>query len=285
MDFLIFMAAPFVTCLILVGIHAYLGIHVLTRGVIFVDLALAQISALGAAVAVLLGYELDSTSAYYISLLFTFVGAAVFSLTRVRHERIPQEAIIGIAYAVAAAAVILVMDRAPHGAEHIKDLLVGSILFVTWPKVLKTAAIYSAIGLFHWLFREKFLLISFDPEQAKQKGISLKLWDFLFYASFGFVVTSSVQIAGVLLVFSFLIVPAVGGMLLSSRLNVRLALGWIIGVIVSIIGCSLSYGLNLPTGATVVCTFGMVLVASALGKQIWTAIGQKVRWGHVSENS
>jgi zinc/manganese transport system permease protein len=275
MDFLIFMSAPFVMSLVLVGIHAYLGIHVLTRGVIFVDLALAQISALGAAAAVLMGYELDSAGAYFFSLLFTFAGAAVFSMTRVRHEHIPQEAIIGIAYAVAAAAVILVMDRAPHGAEHIKDLLVGSILFVTWPTVIKTAAIYSAISLFHWFFREKFLLISLDPEKALGQGVSLRRWDFLFYASFGLVITVSVQIAGVLLVFSFLIVPAVGGVLFSNRLFVRLALGWLIGVVVSIIGCSLSYGLNLPTGATVVCTFGLALVACALGKQIRTAISRK----------
>jgi zinc/manganese transport system permease protein len=271
MDFFIFMTAPFVACLALVGIHTYLGIHVLTRGVIFIDLALAQISALGAAVAVLLGYELDSTSAYCFSLLFTFVGAAIFSLTRVHHDHIPQEAIIGIIYAVAAAAVILVMDRSPHGAEHIKSLLVGSILFVTWPYVITTAAIYSGINLFHWLFREQFLLISLDPEKARGQGLSLRLWDFLFYASFGLVITVSVQLAGVLLVFSFLIVPAVGGVLFSNRLGVRLALGWLIGVVVSIIGCSLSYGFNLPTGATVVCTFGIALVTAAIARQVAVA--------------
>lgn len=267
MDFLTLMAAPFAACLILVGIHAYLGIHVLARGVIFVDLALAQISALGATIAVLLGYELESTQAYLFSLLFTVGGAAIFSLTRVRHERISQEAVIGIAYAVAAAAVILVMDRAPHGAEHIKSLLVGSILFVTWTKVIQTAVIYGLVGLFHWFFRKYFLRISFEPETVRQEGLSLRLWDFLFYVSFGFVVTSSVQIAGVLLVFSFLIVPAVSSILFADRLPIRLALGWSIGAGVSIFGCVLSYVLNTPTGATIVCSFGIVLALLAVARR------------------
>jgi len=266
--FLMFMSAPFLACLILVGIHVYLGIHILARGVIFVDLALAQIAALGAATAILFGYELESFAAYLFSLSFTFIGALIFSLTRVRHQKIPQEAIIGITYVVAAAAIILIMDNAPHGAEHVKNLLVGSILWVGWPTVVKTALIYSGVGLFHWIFRKKFLQISFNPEQALDQGISVRWWDFLFYAIFGFVVTSSVSIAGVLLVFTFLIVPTVFAMLFADNLVPRLTIGWLFGTLVSIVGSVLSYTLDLPTGAAIVCTFGVVLLGGAIVRNL-----------------
>ena len=257
-EFLLFMSAPFAACLVLVGIHAYLGLHVLQREVIFVDLALAQMAALGSTLAFLVGYEMGSGSAYFFSLSATFLGAAVFSLTRIRQGRIPQEAIIGIVYAVSAAAGVLALDRAPHGAEHLKDLLVGSILWVGWPQVLKTGAIYAGVGLFHWIFRQRFLALSFG--KAEDQNGSVRLWDFLFYASFGFVITSSVQIAGVLLVFSFLIVPAVCAALLADGIGARLAIGWGVGFAVSAVGCSLSYLADLPTGATVVCTFGLALL-------------------------
>lgn len=268
-DFLLFMAGPFTACLVMVGIHAYLGIHVLARGVIFVDLALAQIAALGRTLAFLAGYELDSWEAYFLSLAAAFSGAAIFSLTRLRQRQIPQEAVIGITYAVAAAAGVLAIDQAPHGAEHLKDLLVGSILWVTWPQVLEISALYALIGLFHWIFRERFLALSADEAEAVRRGWSVRLWDFIFYASFGLVITSSVQIAGVLLVFSFLIVPAVCGSLFAEGLARRLGIGWGVGFAVSAIGCSLSYAADLPTGATVVCTFGLVLVLLGMMRAGW----------------
>src|SRR5437867_10413315 len=201
MEVLQFLLMPFLASLILTGIHAYLGVHVVERGVIFVDLALAQIAALGATVAILMGMDPHGGGAYWVSLAFTFLGAAVFALLRVRKARIPQEAIIGIAYAVASAAAILAMSKATSETEHLKDMLVGNILAVSGREVGRTALLYGAIGLFHFVFRRKFLLISMNPGQAESQGISIRLWDFLFYASFGFVVTSSVAIAGVLLVF------------------------------------------------------------------------------------
>ena len=258
-DFLSFMAAPFAACLVLVGIHAYLGLHILRRGVIFVDLALAQVAALGTTLGFLAGYGLHSQGAYLFSLGAVLAGAAVFSFTRLRRSEIPQEAIIGIVYVVCAAAGILALDRAPHGAEHLKALLVGQVLWVTWPEVGQSAVLYLAVGAFHWVFRDRFLTISFDEETATQRGWSLKWWDFLFYASFGFVITLSMPIAGVLLVFTFLIVPAVCAALLSNHIGARLAIGWILGFVVSALGCGLSYALDLPTGATVVCTFGLAL--------------------------
>jgi zinc/manganese transport system permease protein len=263
---LTFLAAPFVASLILTGIHAYLGVHVVERGVIFVDLSLAQIAALGATIALLLpitGGDPHSTVTYWVSLAFTFLGAFVFSSIRSRRARIPQEAIIGICYAVASAAAILAMSKATSESEHLKDMLVGNILAVSWLEVGKTAVLYGVIGAFHYVFRHKFLAISMHPAKAEAAGISIKMWDFLFYASFGFVVTSSVSIAGVLLVFCYLIVPSVAAMLYADSIGRRLAIGWTMGTVVSALGVYLSLKLDLPTGATIVCTFGLVLIIMA----------------------
>jgi zinc/manganese transport system permease protein len=260
MEVLPFLLAPFVASLILTGIHAYLGVHVVERGVIFVDLALAQIAALGAVIAIVIGMDPHAGGAYWISLGFTFLGAAIFSLARVRKAHIPQEAFIGITYAVASAAAILAMSKATGETEHLKDMLVGNILAVSWHEVGQTALLYGAIGVFHYIFRKNFLMISMDPKGAEAQGISLRFWDFLFYASFGLVVTSSVAIAGVLLVFCYLIVPSVGAMLFADRIGRRLAIGWTMGTLVSALGVYLSVVLDFPTGATIVCTFGLVLL-------------------------
>ncbi len=265
-DVLRFLAAPFVASLILTGIHAYLGVHVVERGVIFVDLSLAQIAALGSTLAILLpftGQDPHGPWVYWTGLFFTFIGAAIFSTIRVRHARIPQEAIIGIAYAVASAATILAMSQSTSESEHLKDMLVGNILAVSWEEVGKTAALYAVIGVFHYVFRRQFLAISIDHEKAQRRGMSVRFWDFLFYASFGFVVTSSVLIAGVLLVFCYLIVPSVAAMLYADRIGPRLAIGWTMGTVVSALGIYLSVKLDLPTGAAMVCTFGLVLVLMA----------------------
>ena len=261
-----FLAAPFAASLILTGIHAYLGVHVVERGVIFVDLSLAQIAALGATIAVLLplsGGDPHAPAVYWISLAFTFIGAAIFATIRSRRARIPQEAIIGICYAVASAGAILAMSKATSQAEHLSDMLVGNILAVSWHDFWKTTGLYGAVGLFHVLCRRQFLAISIDPGAAEASGLSLRRWDFLFYASFGLVVTSSVSIAGVLLVFCYLIVPSVAAMLYSDRIGPRLAIGWTMGTVVSAVGVYLSVTLDLPTGATIVCTFGLALAIMA----------------------
>ncbi len=268
-----FLAAPFAASLILTGIHAYLGVHVVERGVIFVDLSLAQIAALGATIALLMpvsGGDPHAPVVYWVSLAFTFIGAAVFSMIRVKRARIPQEAIIGICYAVASAAAILAMSKATSESEHLKDMLVGNILAVSWPEVRKTALLYGAIGLFHFIFRRQFLAISMNHDRAEQTGMSVRFWDFLFYASFGFVVTSSVSIAGVLLVFCYLIVPSVAAMLYADHVGTRLAIGWSMGTIVSALGVYLSLALDLPTGATIVCTFGLVLIIMAAVRPLFS---------------
>jgi zinc/manganese transport system permease protein len=263
---LAFLAAPFVASLILTGIHAYLGVHVVERGVVFVDLSLAQIAALGATIAILLpasGGDPHAPVVYWVSLGFTFLGALVFSVFRVRHARVPQEAIIGICYAVASGAAILAMSKATSEAEHLKEMLVGNILAVSWPEVATTALLYGAVGAFHYVFRRQFLAISLDAKGAEASGLSIGFWDFLFYASFGIVVTSSVAIAGVLLVFCYLIVPSVAAMLYAESIGRRLAIGWVMGAIVSAVGVYMSLVLDLPTGPTIVCTFGVALALMA----------------------
>ena len=267
-----FLAAPFAASLILTGIHAYLGVHVVERGVIFVDLSLAQIAALGATIAVLMpfsGGDPHGPGVYWMSLGFTFIGAAVFSLVHSHRARVPQEAIIGICYAVASAGAIVAMSHSTSQAEHLKDMLVGNILAVSWPEVYKTAALYGAVGLFHYVFRRRFLSISIDRARAAAAGTHVRLWDFLFYASFGLVVTSSVSIAGVLLVFCYLIVPSVAAMLFADRIGARLAIGWTMGTAVSILGMYFSVLFDLPTGATIVCTFGLVLVLMAAVRAVF----------------
>jgi zinc/manganese transport system permease protein len=267
-----FLAAPFAASLILTGIHAYLGVHVVERGVIFVDLSLAQIAALGATIALLLplsGGDPHAPSVYWVSLVFTFVGAAIFSLIRSRRARIPQEAIIGIVYAVSSAAAILAMSKSTSQAEHLKDMLVGNIIAVSWSEVASTAVLYGAIGLFHYVFRRQFLSISLAHDDPESTGLDVRVWDFLFYASFGFVVTSSVSIAGVLLVFCYLIVPSVAAMLYADTIGRRLAIGWTMGTVVSALGVYLSLVLDLPTGATIVVTFGAVLVLMAVVRPVF----------------
>jgi zinc/manganese transport system permease protein len=266
-----FLAAPFVASLIIAGIHAYLGVHVVERGVIFVDLSLAQIAALGSAIALLLPIDADPHGAlvYWISVGSTLVGAAIFSTIRGRRARIPQEAIIGIAYAVASAGTILAMSKATAESEHLKDMLVGNILAVSWSEVGITAALYAVIGIFHFVFRRKFLEISMNHDRAETNVRQVRLWDFLFYASFGFVVTRSVSIAGVLLVFCYLIVPSVAAILYSEHIGRRLAIGWTMGTVVSALGIYLSVKLDLPTGATMVCTFGLVLILMAVVRPLF----------------
>ena len=270
-----FLAAPFVASLVIAGIHAYLGVHVVERGVIFVDLSLAQIAAFGATIALLMPWsngDPHGNAAYWTSLAFTVIGAAIFATIRGHRARIPQEAIIGISYAVASAATILAISKSTSEGEHLKDMLVGNILAVSWTEVWQTAALYVVIGAFHFVFRRRFLAISLDPERAEAEGVSLRLWDFLFYVSFGFVVTRSVSIAGVLLVFCYLIVPSVGAMLYADTIGKRLTIGWSMGALVSALGVYLSLQLDLPTGATIVVTFGLVLIIMAAVRPLFRPV-------------
>lgn len=267
-DFISAMILPFIACLLLAGIHVYLGIHVLARKVIFVDLALAQIAALGAVYGVLLGYTtLDSPWVIKgFSLIFTVVGAGVFALTKQRREDVPQEALIGITYAAALAMTILASSHLPHGGDEVRTLLAGSILWVDLKTIISTGILYLAVGILHFVYRKQFLMISFHLENAYNQGLNVRFWDFLFYVAFGFVVTSSVSIAGVLLVFCYLVVPAVVASLLTEKLLNRLYIGWSVGALVSFIGVWYSYVEDLPSGPTIVVCFVLflVLIATAI---------------------
>jgi zinc/manganese transport system permease protein len=254
------MLPPFALCVLMVGMLSYLGIHVVKREIIFVDLALAQIAALGALVALLLGIPLHTQASYWFSMALTAIAAGVFTLTRTRESRVPQEAVIGLVYAIAAATAIILIDKAPHGAQHIKDILTGSILWVEWKTVGLVAVVYAAVGTFHFACRRQFLSISENAESARSRGLNVGLWDFLFYLTFGFVITVSVGSAGVLLVFVFLVAPAVMAVLITDRLFAQLLSGWAIGIVVTVVGLVASLVGDLSSGPLVIAAYAIALI-------------------------
>ena len=263
-DVLSFLAAPFVACLVLVGILGYFGIHVLRRQVIFVDLALAQIVALGAVVSFLFDHEPGSSGSLLFGLGAAVLGAAIFSWTRMRRGRVPQEALIGITYVVASAATILVADRLPEHSEHVKELMAGAILWVTWETVLRNFVVCAMVGALHYSFRRQFILISEDPERAYGEGLRVRWWDFLFYLSFGLVITLAVENAGVLMVFAYLVAPAIIAIATSDRWPWRIVIAWGLGVAASALGLLASYRWDLPSGPAIVCSLGGFLLLFAV---------------------
>lgn len=252
---------PFAAGVVLTGIHAYFGLHVLARGIVFVDLSLAQVAALGITIAILAGHTVDSQAAYWYALAFSFSGAVLFAVSRRYEQAIQQEVVIGIVYAVCAALGVLALDRAPQGAEHIKQILIGSILTVSAEQVEHLAVLYAAVGLVHWLLRHPLIQASFHPEQPSSARF---IWDVVFYGSFAMVVTSSVRIAGVLLVFSYLIVPAAIATLLATGIRPRLLLAWVLGVVITAAGLAASWAWDLPTGPAIVAAFGAAIALTGV---------------------
>jgi zinc/manganese transport system permease protein len=239
------------------------------REVIFVDLALAQVATLGTCVALLMGYHFDDTITFWVSLAVTFLGAAFFSWTRnTRKAAVPQEAIIGITFVVAAAAVILLLSRVAGGKEELEHLLTGDILNVTKGDILQRLLVFAALGAFYGGYHKRFVLISSDPEGAFAEGVRVRLWDFLFYAAFALVVVSFVRLGGVLLTFSYLIVPAVCGTILATDWMKRLAIGWVVAAAASLLGLWASYKLDLPTGAAIVVASGLMLAIVGVFKSV-----------------
>ena len=260
------MMVPFLACLVVSIIHVYLGLHVIARKVIFVDLALAQIAALGATYALTLGYDpnLDSLKISLFSLAFTFVGAGAFAIARMRKEKVPQEAFIGIIYAAASAAAILLLSKSATGGEELKHMLVGDVLLVSLKSVANLAILYTIIGIFHIILRKKFLSISLDPEAAEAAGINIRIWDILFYMSFGVVITKSVGIVGVLLVFSYLVVPAVIAQMWTPSIRGRLIVGWVVAILASLCGILWSFQSDYPTGPAIVVMLAFFLIISSI---------------------
>jgi zinc/manganese transport system permease protein len=255
---------PSAAALILVGTHTYLGLHVISRNVFFVDLALAQVAALGSTVAYLYGFEMADPLTYFVSLAFAIGGAWFFTVARVRENRVPQEAIIGLAFAIASAGAILLSAENPHGAEHLRDIMAGSILVVSPGEVIHAAIYYGVIAIFHWVFRKQFLLVSMDREAAVKSGMRVQLWDFLFYLSFAVVITSSVRIAGVLLVFILLVAPAVCGAMFANGIRNRLLIGWGCGICATIGGLFMSARKDWPPAPAISCVFATILVGSGV---------------------
>jgi len=252
---------PLAASLILPPLLVYLGLHVVKREVIFVDLALAQVATLGTCVALIMGYSFSDRITFWMSLGVTFLGAALFSWSRSSEKRpVPQEAIIGITFVVAAAGVILLLSRVAGGKEELEHLLTGDILNVTGAEVGQRAALFVVLAAFYAAFHKRFALISADPEAAFAEGLKVRLWDFLFYAAFALVVVSFVRVAGVLLTFAYLIVPAVCGVMLAQTWMRRLVIGWGTAATASLIGLSASFWLDLPTGAAIVAACGLLLV-------------------------
>lgn len=251
---------PLVASLLFPPLLVYLGLHVVKREVIFVDLALAQVATLGTCVALLMGHHFDDRITFWISLGVTFVGAAFFSWTRSsRKAAVPQEAIIGITFVVAAAGVILLLSRVAGGKEELEHLLTGDILNVTRGEIGQRALVFGAIAVFYAAFHRRFALISETEYGEPINGLNVRLWDFLFYASFAIIVVSFVRVAGVLLTFAYLIVPAVCGTMLSEGWAKKLWIGWIVAVAASLIGLWSSFKLDLPTGAAIVVSSGLLL--------------------------
>jgi zinc/manganese transport system permease protein len=261
------MIPPIVAALVILSIHAYLGLHVIAREVIFVDLAFAQIAALGTTVALLLGIELGSTMSLMFALGFTLIGSLIFSFTRMEDSPVPQESIIGITYVVAAAAVILLAGLTAEGAEHVRETLTGALIWVNWPTIARMAAVYAAVGAFHFIFRKQLLRVSFHSDRANR----VKMWDFLFYVSFGIVISFSVEVAGVLMVFSALVIPAVIAFLYTNRFVKALIIAWGAGSFAVVAGIGASFKWDLPTGPLLVCVFGAVLVLAGLIRPLFGA--------------
>ncbi len=254
------MIPPIVAALVILSIHAYLGLHVIAREVIFIDLAFAQIAALGTTVALLMGIESGTTMSLLFALGFTLLGALLFSLTRMEKSAVPQEAIIGVSYVVASAAVILLASLTAEGSDHLRETLTGTLIWVNWPTIGKIAGVYTAVGLFHYVLRRKFLALTFAPERVG----NIRLWDFVFYVTFGIVISLSVEIAGVLMVFTGLVIPALIDFLYTNLFVLELMIAWGAGTLAILSGIGASFYWDLATGPLLVCTFGVTLIVAAV---------------------
>ena len=274
-----FLLPPLVASVILVGIHGYFGLHVLSRGVIFVDISMAQIAALGTLVGMWAGVDPHSGSSYLFSLAFVLLAAAVFSLVDLKGRQIPKEAIIGIVYGLSLAVALIIADLSTGGMAYIKESFSGGLLWVSWGKIVSSAAVYSAVGLVHYRFHDKFFALSAGENQGAIRNAAF--WDFLFYATFGLVLVNSVRIGGVFVVFALLVVPASIAVLFYTSWRGRIIFGWIVGVVVIILSAVFSYHYDLPNGPMIVCLLGLFMALAAIIK--WSAgLAKKAGTGAVA---
>ena len=267
-----FLFPPFIACISVLWILGYLGVHVLEREIIFIDIALAQVAATGSTLAFILYrqhmHEKNSIIARLFAIGFTLIAAAFFSYVSKKVARISNETVIGVSYAIAAAATLFLLAMAAGGDVHMEEMFAGSILWAQWPDIIHCAVVYAAVGIFHYIFRDKFINLSCNYNNTSNNNdMKVMWWDFLFYASMGIVITYSVEFAGVLLTFSFLIIPATFSAIFARSWRNRLLIAWFLGVIVSIFGLAFSYRFDFSSGPSIVSLLGLVLIMAALIKK------------------
>ena len=256
---------PFLACLVMLAILGYIGIHVLKREIIFVDIALAQIAAVGAIAAhVIFHLHGHSLYAHALAMASTFIAAAFFAIVRRRVVQIPLEAVIGVSYAVSAAAALFLVGVAPGGHVHIQEMLAGSILWATWSEIVWSACVFAAVGLCFFLFRKPFRMISDNYEDAVAGGYNTLGWDFLFYALVGVVITMAVRIAGVVVVFTFLIMPATLSAVFASGWTGRLLVAWGTGAVSSALGLLFADRYDFSVGPSIALFLGVALIVVSL---------------------
>lgn len=273
-----FLAPPVISCIISAGILGYYGNHILSRGIIFIDIAVAQIAALGTMIGLLLGYAEESLNVQLISYGFTILVLLLFSLIRIRKQRLPQEAIIGILYCIALGMALLLAEKIPGGSNFITKTITGNILWVTWGKVLQCTIFFTVIGIVLFIFEKRIRAISLHPDRAGIKALSERWPDLLFYVTFGIVIVKTVPIQGIFLVFILLIAPAAIAGLLTSSWRKRIIWSWIIGAAGSVAGISLSFVLNISNGPAIVCILGISALIIAFLKLL-------VKKKYVKENA
>lgn len=248
MDAFNFLIYPFMGCVLLILIHSYFGIHILERGIIFLDISMAQFIAVGISISFFMGHE--DSGRYLYSVLFAVIGALILSLSRKIARFVNIEAFIGVFYIFSLASSILILDRTPHGIDELKAILNGNVLWISQGEIIKMFILYLVIGLVHLIFRKRFFALTYE-------GSGGYIWEFLFFLSFAFVLVSSVSTAGILQVFSFLVIPALIGRLYTREPFKVLFIGWGVGLVASVFGLAVSFKMDLPTAPLIVASLSV----------------------------
>ncbi len=281
LEAIVFLLPAFTACLIIASLLGYLGLHVLKREIIFIDIALAQIAATGATIASYLhlggehSHEHQSVEQYALSVICTLIAAAFFSFVALKVRRLSQETVIGVSYAIAAAATLFLLGIAAGSDVHLGEMFTGSILWVEWSDFACCAPLYFLVGLFHYIFRKRFINITEHHEHSCDMGCNVMLWNFLFYASMGIVITFSVNITGVLLTFAFLILPSTFTALFAVAWRSRLLMAWAFAILLSFAGILFSFFFDFSAGPSVVMSMGIALLAASIIARLFVKIPEE----------
>ena len=263
---ILFLAAPITVSILLAGMLSYFGNHILTRGIIFIDIALAQIAALGTMIGLLVGFADGSAAVQIISLIFTLAIISIFALTKFEKQIIPQEAIIGIIYGLGLGIAMLLAEKIPGGSNYITKTITGNILWVTWGDVISVAILFIIVAILHLFLRKQFIKISESKENLPFSIQKVRIYELIFYITFGIVVVKAVPIGGIFMIFVLLIAPTAMATLFTQKWLNRFIWSWIIGIIGSFIGIYISYQLNISNGPAIVCLLGISVFVLAFVK-------------------